>query len=210
MLIAYMVIANFRMKMSGLREKDAFYTAERALEEIRTGLQEDVAEAMSEAYTNVMESYNENVKTGDVTMDVQRQAAYEREFLSILQTRLRVSNTNNTHYNIAKLREYVDLDKEDSFDSEKESLIVTAAADGESSSSSAVADREKYYNKESESDVCGCQRLCGNYPDEYPARCAANPVSDPVHVTGSYEHDRCCRKGNLLCIGQCDRYTDRR
>ena len=28
MLIAYMVIANFRMKMSGLREKDAFYTAE--------------------------------------------------------------------------------------------------------------------------------------------------------------------------------------
>ena len=143
MLIAYMVIANFRMKMSGLREKDAFYTAERALEEIRTGLQEDVAEAMSEAYTNVMESYNENVKTGDVTMDVQRQAAYEREFLSILQTRLRVSNTNNTHYNIAKLREYVDLDKEDSFDSEKESLIVTAAADGESSSSSAVADRAK-------------------------------------------------------------------
>ena len=56
MLIAYMVIANFRMKMSGLREKDAFYTAERALEEIRTGLQEDVAEAMSEAYTNVMEA----------------------------------------------------------------------------------------------------------------------------------------------------------
>lgn len=143
MLIAYMVIANFRMKMSGLKEKDAFYTAERALEEIRTGLQEDVAEAMSEAYTNVMESYNENVKTGDVTMDVQRQAAYEREFLSILQTRLRVSNTNNTHYNIAKLREYVDLDKEDSFDSEKESLIVTAAVDGESSSSSAVADRAK-------------------------------------------------------------------
>lgn len=78
MLIAYMVIANFRMKMSGLKEKDAFYTAERALEEIRTGLQEDVAEAMSEAYTNVMESYNENVKTGDVTMDVQRQAAYEQ------------------------------------------------------------------------------------------------------------------------------------
>ena len=32
MLVAYIVIANFRMKMSGLKEKDAFYTAERALE----------------------------------------------------------------------------------------------------------------------------------------------------------------------------------
>ena len=78
MLVAYIVIANFRMKMSGLKEKDAFYTAERALEEIRTGLQEDVAEAMSEAYTNVMESYNESVKSGDAAMDAQRQAAYEK------------------------------------------------------------------------------------------------------------------------------------
>ena len=74
MLIAYMVIANFRMKMSGLKEKDAFYTAEKALEEIRTGLQEDVAEAMSEAYTNVMESYNESAKQTDISMDVQRKA----------------------------------------------------------------------------------------------------------------------------------------
>ena len=125
MLVAYMVIANFHMKMFGLKEKDGFYTAERALEEIRTGLQEDVAEAMSEAYTSVMESYSRSSSNTDVAMDVQRQAAYEKQFLSILQTRLEKSETSKTEYNIGKLRNYVDLNKENSFDEEKESLVVT-------------------------------------------------------------------------------------
>lgn len=125
MLVAYMVIANFHMKMSGLKGKDGFYTAERALEEIRTGLQEDVAEAMSEAYTSVMESYSRSNSNTDVAMDVQRQAAYEKQFLSTLHTRLEKSETSKTEYNIGKLRNYVDLNKENSFDEEKESLVVT-------------------------------------------------------------------------------------
>ena len=129
MLVAYMVIANFRMKMSNLKEKDAFYTAERALEEIRTGLQEDVAEAMSEAYTSVMESYSRSTTNTNVAMDEQRQTAYERQFLSLLHTRLEKSETNRNHYNITKLRNYVDLDKEDSFNAEKESLVVTTISD---------------------------------------------------------------------------------
>ena len=138
MLIAYMVIANFRMKMSGLKEKDAFYTAEKALEEIRTGLQEDMAEAMSEAYTNVMESYNESAKQTDISMDVQRQAAYEKEFLSILQTRLKGNVQVNGQYDINKLRSYVDLDKEDSFDVSKESLVVTTAKKKKAAQSGAL------------------------------------------------------------------------
>ena len=138
MLVIYMVMANFRMKMSGLKEKDAFYTAERALEEIRTGLQEDVAEAMSEAYTNVMESYNESVRTSDVAMDVQRQAAYEKEFLSILQKRLQ-GNKPSGYYDIVKLSNYVDLDKEDSFDSDKESLVVTTPKEKEDASDSSLS-----------------------------------------------------------------------
>ena len=125
MLVAYMVLANFRMKMSGLKEKDAFYTAERALEEIRTGLQEDVAEAMSEAYTNVMESYNESATRSDISLDAQRQAAYEKQFLSILQTRLKGSETRDGYYDMAKIRNYVDLEKESSFDAQKEVLVVT-------------------------------------------------------------------------------------
>lgn len=128
MLVAYMVIANFRMKMAGLKEKDAFYTAEKALEEIRAGLQEDEAQAMSEAYTNVMESYNGNVQQKDVSMDAQRQAAYEQQFLNILQKRLKGSQQIDEYYDMERLRDYVDLDKESSFDNQKESLVVTNPA----------------------------------------------------------------------------------
>lgn len=42
MLILYIALSNFQMKITDLKGKDSFYTAERALEEIRTGLQEDV------------------------------------------------------------------------------------------------------------------------------------------------------------------------
>ena len=129
MLVIYMVMANFRMKMSNLKEKDAFYTAERALEEIRTGLQEDVAEAMSESYTSVMESYSRSSSNTDVAMDEQRQTAYERQFLSTLHTRLKGTETVQGHYDIVKLRNYVDLDKEDSFDTEKESLVITTISE---------------------------------------------------------------------------------
>ena len=129
MLVIYMVMANFRMKMSNLKEKDAFYTAERALEEIRTGLQEDVAEAMSESYTSVMESYSRSSSNTDVAMDEQRQNSYERQFLSILQTRLKGTETRSGYYDIGKLRNYVDLDKEDSFDTQKESLVITTISE---------------------------------------------------------------------------------
>ena len=129
MLVVYMVVANFLMKMSNLKEKDAFYTAERALEEIRTGLQEDVAESMSESYTSVMESYSRSSSNTGVAMDEQRQTAYERQFLSILQTRLKGTETRSGYYDIGKLRNYVDLDKEDSFDAQKESLVITTISE---------------------------------------------------------------------------------
>ena len=54
MLILYIALSNFQMKITDLKGKDSFYTAERALEEIRTGLQEDVGDAMSKAYTQVL------------------------------------------------------------------------------------------------------------------------------------------------------------
>lgn len=47
MLILYIALSNFQMKITDLKGKDSFYTAERALEEIRAGLQEDVGDAMS-------------------------------------------------------------------------------------------------------------------------------------------------------------------
>ena len=88
MLILYIALANFNMKVTDLKGKDSFYTAERALEEIRTGLQEDVGEAMSTAYTKVLEDYDKDSNTQDATMDAQRQSQFETFFLDELVKRV--------------------------------------------------------------------------------------------------------------------------
>lgn len=127
MLILYIAISNFNMKITGLKGKDAFYTAERALEEIRTGLQEDVGEAMSTAYTQVLESYSKE-SSQDATMDEQRQEKFENLFLEALQKRLAATETEGTPtgYSLDKLRDYVDILKDTSvFDENKESLVIT-------------------------------------------------------------------------------------
>ena len=125
MLILYIAISNFNMKITGLKGKDAFYTAERALEEIRTGLQEDVGEAMSTAYTQVLESYSKE-SSQDATMDEQRQEQFEELFLKALQKRLAASDKDTKQYSLEKLISYVDILKDTSvFDKNKESLVIT-------------------------------------------------------------------------------------
>lgn len=69
LLVLYIALSNFQMKITDLKGKDSFYTAERALEEIRAGLQEDVGEAMSKAYTQVLENYNKDNSSKDASMD---------------------------------------------------------------------------------------------------------------------------------------------
>ena len=66
LLVLYIALANLQMKLTDLKGKDSFYTAERALEEIRTGLQEDAGDALTKAYTQVMETYNRNSSLQDV------------------------------------------------------------------------------------------------------------------------------------------------
>lgn len=49
---------NYKMKVTNLKTKASFYTAETALDEIRVGLQEIVSVALSNAYLQVMENYS--------------------------------------------------------------------------------------------------------------------------------------------------------
>ena len=112
------------MKITDLKGKDSFYTAERALEEIRTGLQEDVGNAMSKAYTQVLESYNVENRSQDSSMDRQRQSEFQDCFITELMRTLRVSKTEDNIYNMERLRGYVDLE----YDESKESLIITNPA----------------------------------------------------------------------------------
>lgn len=129
MLILYIAMANFQMKITDLKGKDSFYTAEQALEEVRTGLQEDVGEAMSVAYTKVLETYSKDADvSADATLDELRQAGFKELFVKELVKRLRRSVTDTSHYNIDKLNGYLDLTQESSFDSDRETVIVTNPA----------------------------------------------------------------------------------
>ena len=100
LLVLYIALANFNMKVTDLKGKDSFYTAERALEEIRTGLQEDVGNAMSKAYTQVLETYNKENRSQDSSMDRQRQSDFQDRFIKELMRTLRASQTTDNIYSL--------------------------------------------------------------------------------------------------------------
>lgn len=125
LLVLYLALQNFNMKITGIKGKDSFYTAEQALEEIRLGLQQDVGEAMSAAYIKVMEDYNKQSSSSDEVLDELRQKAFETAFLKELTSRVSKSGKEGAsesplgQYSMDYLRSYVD------FDADKETLIVT-------------------------------------------------------------------------------------
>lgn len=126
MLILYIAMANFQMKITDLKGKDSFYTAEKALEEVRTGLQEDVGEAMSTAYIKVLETYSQDsdVSSADATLDELRQASFKELFVKELTERLK-KGTDTSQYDLQKINGYLDLTNETEFDDTKETVIVT-------------------------------------------------------------------------------------
>lgn len=136
MLLLYIALANFQMKTTNLRGKDSFYTAERALEEIRIGLQEDVGNAMSKAYLTTMETYDENTQelSGDASLDELRQSSFRELFIKELAKTLQGTAEDENgyqgeeYYSMKKLRGYVDLDDSADFDGSSESLVITNAS----------------------------------------------------------------------------------
>ena len=101
MLTIYIAMSNFNMKITDLKGKDSFYTAERAIEEIRVGLQEEVGDAMSEAYIQVLEKY-EISDSSQKGQDETRQEDFCKLFYSNLSERV------NEVYKQLK-EKYVDL-----------------------------------------------------------------------------------------------------
>ena len=86
MFVIYIAISNFHMKITDLKGKDSFYTAEQAIEEIRVGLQEEVGDAMSEAYIEVLENYDQSENNQDETQDETRQKNFRKKFYDKLGT----------------------------------------------------------------------------------------------------------------------------
>ena len=125
LLVLYMALSNFQMKIIDLKGKDSFYTAERAIEEIRVGLQEDVGNSMSEAYIKVLETYDKDENSKDVVLDKQRQNDFVNEFIKKLANRLE-KDSDQSKYDLDYLKKYLDMEI-----SENETLIITTPSDKE-------------------------------------------------------------------------------
>lgn len=125
LLVLYMALSNFQMKITDLKGKDSFYTAERAIEEIRVGLQEDVGNSMSEAYIKVLETYDKDENSKDVVLDKQRQNDFVNEFIKKLANRLK-KDSDQSKYNLDYLKKYLDMKI-----NENETLIVTTPSNKE-------------------------------------------------------------------------------
>ena len=108
LLVLYMALSNFQMKITDLKGKDSFYTAERAIEEIRVGLQEDVGNSMSEAYIKVLETYDKDENSKDVVLDKQRQNDFVNEFIKKLANRLK-KDSDQSKYNLDYMKKYLDM-----------------------------------------------------------------------------------------------------
>lgn len=131
LLVLYLALNNYRMKITGIQGTDTFYMAEKALEEIRTGLQQDVGDAMSKAYIHVMEGYDQTEDSSEDTLDAQRQQEFEKIYLQELKKTLQKTDEDSTdavltgQYSLKHLKNYVELDQTGDFDARVETLVVT-------------------------------------------------------------------------------------
>lgn len=131
MLMLYLAVSNFFMKTTDLKGKDSFYTAERALEEIRTGLEQDMGDAMSKAYIHVLETYDKNSASKDVVQDEERQKEFQKAFTDELAKSIQKSGGSGSEYSLEHLKSYLDLTDSKKYDPDKETLIVTTPAGSE-------------------------------------------------------------------------------
>ena len=99
-IIISATLSNYRMKQTNLQTKDSFYDAERALDEVRMGLQGVVSQALSNAYLQVMENY--------ATYDLEtKQDLMEAVFFETIWTSLAENAATHTTYDLSKLSDYL-------------------------------------------------------------------------------------------------------
>ena len=125
LLIIYISVSNFYMKVTDLKNKDGFYTAERGLEEVKVGLQQDVGNAMSKAFIEVMETYDEEDSSGQ-SQSATRQARFRERFIQKLRDDLEDKNKKGC-YSLAYLKNDEHLNKSHVLtDESRESLLLVS------------------------------------------------------------------------------------
>lgn len=98
MFVAY---SGYQMRLVDRQGKDNFYTAETVLDEINTGLQEEISVALSKAYQRVMVNYA-LFETAE-----KRNEEFYNVYYDELQKALQLDPAHTNQYSVAKLRGYL-------------------------------------------------------------------------------------------------------
>ena len=108
LLVIYISVSNFYMKVTDLKSKDGFYTAERGLEEVKVGLQQDVGDAMSKAFIKVMETYDAEDSSGQ-SQSAARQRRFQELFIdnlrNVLEDKMTTESEGKSCYDLHYLDE---------------------------------------------------------------------------------------------------------
>lgn len=95
-IIISATLSNYRMKQTNLKTKDSFYHAEKALDEVRIGLQDLVSDAIRRSYLEVMENYS----TYDLAT---KKDLMESVFYETIWTNLAEDPVTHNTYDLSKL-----------------------------------------------------------------------------------------------------------
>ena len=98
-IMCYRAILNYQMKVVDYNSKDNFYSAEGALDEIRTGLQTIASEAVGESYIEVMQTYHNY-------SNEERAKQFTYLYMEKLKAKLK-DGTDESHYKLSVLESYL-------------------------------------------------------------------------------------------------------
>ena len=100
-IVLWIALQNLWTKKVTLDSDKNFYTAETALDEVRTGLQSNISSAASKAYIYVMQHYSETEGN-----DTTRNWYFETRYVDNLKAQLQ-STSDSSQYDINKLQNYL-------------------------------------------------------------------------------------------------------
>ena len=90
-VLMYMSLLNYQMKANNLQAKDNFYSAETVLDEIRVHMEEQVSTSLGEAYTQILENY-------DNTSVSEKESKLRYSFLNSMQKAYQCSDAASLNY----------------------------------------------------------------------------------------------------------------
>ena len=106
-VVIYAATMNFYMMQANQGEKENFYTAEQALDEIRAGLEEKMGEALDSAYSYVMQRYT---VTQGMASESLRKTMFDNRYIKVLQDSL-MGEDGNT-YSLELLESFLSASRE--------------------------------------------------------------------------------------------------